>query len=132
MSAIAEVPGRVLAAQLNLQQAWDRASSKSGMAGADGVRVSRFAKNAAANLRVLESRLARETYRPHPLRAAELEKEERLPPAPTNTVRCGPYHSDRGCHVAGRAMESAVRSRQLCLPSRNGGTRRFAGIGRDA
>jgi CRISPR-associated protein Cas1 len=69
------VPARVLAAQLALQQAWERASSKSGMAGADGVRVNRFAKNAAAHLRVLESRLARETYRPHPLRAAELEKK---------------------------------------------------------
>jgi group II intron reverse transcriptase/maturase len=75
MSAIAEVPARVLAAQLPLAQGWEKNCAKSGMPGADGVRVSRFAKNAPAHLRILESRLARETYRPHPLRVAELEKK---------------------------------------------------------
>ncbi len=74
-SAIGEVPAAVLAGQFDLAGAWERVSAKSGMPGVDGIPVRLFARNAEAHLNALESRLARQTYRPDPLRAAELEKK---------------------------------------------------------
>lgn len=73
--AICEVPARVLAAQLDLQEAWLRVKDKSGMAGVDGISVGRFGRAADVQLKALASRLAADTYRPRPLRMAELEKK---------------------------------------------------------
>lgn len=72
---IAEVPARVLVGQLNLAGAWERVQSKAGMPGADGISVSRFRRMAGPLLRGLEGEMAREEYRPHPLRVAEVRKK---------------------------------------------------------
>lgn len=71
----AEVPARVLAAELDLAAAWERVRSKAGMAGVDSVSVARFARGAQAFLKQLQSRLASSTYRSLPLRAAEVPKK---------------------------------------------------------
>ena len=73
--AFAEVPARVLAAELDLAGAWERVQSKAGMAGSDGVSVARFARGAKAFLRELENRLAANSYRTLPLRVAEVPKK---------------------------------------------------------
>lgn len=73
--SLAEVPARVIAAELGLRAAFDRVHAKAGMPGADGIATHRFARALDANLAALEARLARGTYRPLPLRAAELEKK---------------------------------------------------------
>ena len=72
---MAEVPAAVMAGQLDLASAWERVSQKGGMPGADGVAVSIFGRSAAASLHSLQCRLASQTYRPKPLRMAELEKK---------------------------------------------------------
>lgn len=74
-SSIAEVPARVLAGQLNLDAVWTRVHDKHGMPGADGVSVSRFGRQARANLAALQSQLAGDRYQPLPLRMAEVEKK---------------------------------------------------------
>ena len=74
-NAIAEVPARVLAGQLNLDAVWTRVHDKHGMPGADGVSVSRFGRQARANLAAIQSRLAGDRYQPLPLRMAEVEKK---------------------------------------------------------
>lgn len=71
----AEVPARVLAAQLSWSGAWERVSAKSGMPGVDGVSVRQFARTVPGSIRVLEQRLAAGEYRPLPLRMAEMEKK---------------------------------------------------------
>lgn len=71
----AEAPARVIAAQLGWNDAWQRVQSKSGMPGADGVGVSRFARTVPASLRVLEAQLASGEYRPLPLRLATMTKK---------------------------------------------------------
>jgi group II intron reverse transcriptase/maturase len=73
--AFAEVPARVLTAELDLAGAWERVQSKAGMAGSDGVSVARFARGAKAFLRGLENRLAANSYRALPLRVAEVPKK---------------------------------------------------------
>jgi CRISPR-associated protein Cas1 len=73
--AIAEVPARVLAAQLDLKGAWERVLAKAGMPGVDGMAVSRFRRQAGEHLRALESRLAGDRYQPLPLRLVEVEKK---------------------------------------------------------
>jgi group II intron reverse transcriptase/maturase len=72
----AEVPARVLAAELDLTTAADRVCAKLGMAGVDGISVSRFRRAGGAALRGLQSRLARQAYLPLPLRVAEVEKKK--------------------------------------------------------
>lgn len=72
---LAELPARVLAAQLSLETAWERVRDKAGMPGVDGLSVRRFGTTVPASLRVLESRLASGEYRPLPLRLAEMEKK---------------------------------------------------------
>lgn len=74
-SPIAELPARVLAAQLPLSEAWTRVRKKSGMPGVDGLSISRFTPMADSSLRTLEHLLAVGTYAPLPLRLAELEKK---------------------------------------------------------
>lgn len=73
--ALAEIPARVLAAQLDFASAWQRVQAKAGMPGVDGVGVWRFVKSVAVYLRDIQSRLAREQYKPLPLRLAEVEKK---------------------------------------------------------
>jgi len=75
-AALAEVPARVLAAQLNYAAAWERVKAKAGMPGVDGVGTWRFARSPAVYLRDLQGRLARGDYRPLPLRMAEVEKKD--------------------------------------------------------
>lgn len=74
-TALCELPARVLAAQLPLQDAWERVLEKAGMPGVDGIPVQRFRATVPASLRALEQRLAAGEYRPLPLRMAELEKK---------------------------------------------------------
>lgn len=71
----AEVPARVLAAELDLAAAWERVQAKAGMAGADGISVNRFARGAKTFLRNLQARLASGAYRALPLRVAEVPKK---------------------------------------------------------
>ncbi len=73
---VAELPPRVLAAQLPWQEAWERVREKNGMPGVDGLSVRRFAASVPAALRMLESRLATSDYRPLPLRLAALAKKD--------------------------------------------------------
>ena len=73
---IAELPARILAAQLPLDAAWGRVRAKAGMPGVDGLSVGRFTPTAEASLRTLEHQLASGTYAPLPLRLAELEKKD--------------------------------------------------------
>lgn len=73
---IAEIPARILAAQLNLTAAWERVSAKAGMPGVDGLSTSRFAKLMPAALSILEQRFASGEYRAMPLRLAEMEKKD--------------------------------------------------------
>ena len=73
-----ELPARVLAAQLGLSEAFERVRANNGMAGADGVTVARFARQAAANLRALQAGLANGSYVPWPLRLCETSKKSGL------------------------------------------------------
>ena len=73
--AIAEVPAEVLAAQLDLTAAWEQVSANAGMPGADGVSTRRFSRYSKGILAGLQRRLAREEYRPFPLRLAEMAKK---------------------------------------------------------
>jgi len=73
-----EIPPRVMAAQLGLHQAFERARANGGMAGADGVTVGRFARAGGANLRGLQASLANGSYRPWPLRLCEVPKKDGL------------------------------------------------------
>ena len=68
-------PARVLACQLDLAKAWQRVEAKAGMPGVDGVSISQFRRNAAAQLRSLTATLANGNYKPWPLRLAEIEKK---------------------------------------------------------
>jgi len=74
---IADLPARVLAAQLPLTAAWEKVQSKTGMPGVDGVPVRRFASTVPASLRTLEHQLASAEYAPLPLRMVEMEKKNR-------------------------------------------------------
>src|ERR1700737_4736407 len=75
-AAIAVAPPSLLAGQFDFQAAWARVSEKAGMPGVDGMGASKFARSAGAYLKGLESRLARDAYRPLPLRLAGLEKKK--------------------------------------------------------
>ncbi|HLJ48953.1 MAG TPA: reverse transcriptase domain-containing protein [Bryobacteraceae bacterium] len=77
--AIANVPSRLLASQLDLHSAWSRVQERAGMPGVDGMPVRRFARSADLLLNRLTSRLARNEYTPLPLRVAELEKKNGSP-----------------------------------------------------
>jgi group II intron reverse transcriptase/maturase len=88
--AIAEVPAEVLAAQLDLAAAWEQVQANAGMPGADGVSVRHFALYREGILAGLRRRLAREVYRPFPLRLAEMAKKNggaRMLLVPTVTDR---------------------------------------------
>lgn len=76
MKVATEVPARIITAQLDLHNAWNRVEAKSGMCGVDGISVQRFSRAASAFLRGLQTRLASGDYRPLPLRLAALEKKD--------------------------------------------------------
>ncbi len=75
IAGMAEVPGVVLATELDLRGAWERVHKKAGMPGADGVTTSRFGRSAETAFSNLEADLANGRYRPLPLRMAQLEKK---------------------------------------------------------
>ncbi len=124
---IAEAPGHVLAGQLDLDRAWERVRAKAGMPGVDGISTGRFGRCAAACLRSLTRQLAEDTYRPWPLRVAELPKKDGssrllLVPAVGDRVlqsavaqwigqRWNPcFHPSSFAYRAGRGVRDAYRA----------------------
>lgn len=75
VEGMAELPGVVLATELDYRGAWERVCEKAGMPGIDGVTTSRFRRSVDGALAQLESDLASGRYRPLPLRMAQLEKK---------------------------------------------------------
>jgi retron-type reverse transcriptase len=74
VSHCGNIPARILAAELDLQAAWERVRERSGMPGVDGVSARRFERTVAASLRGIETGLASGTYRCLPLRLAQIGK----------------------------------------------------------
>jgi RNA-directed DNA polymerase len=117
----------------NLTKAWRRVKANRGAAGVDGMTVKAFGQGAEQRLQALHDDLARKTYRPKPVRRAEIPKAgggKRPLGIPTVTDRIvqqalvqilGPifdpkfsrrshgYRPERGCATALSVVDHAVR-----------------------